>query len=354
MRNIDILNRLYYDEHNYDSINNLYIKAKKLNPDIKRDEVKEWLSKQQTSQMNDAPVIKNKYLPIYSETPYSFQIDLTFFPRYKKENKGNYILFTAININTRYVYAYYSNNKNMTTIINFMKDMEKKTIINSITADKGSEFTNKEFIEFCNNNDISLYFVKGDSHKLGIINRFHRTLKDKLIKYFIANDTLNWVSVIDQVIDNYNNTINRGIGYAPKEVNMFIENMIVTQKREQTGNILKHVKVYEVGQYCRIKQKADLFDRQVSKYSRELYIINKVNKNTVVVRNIDTDKEIIVKQSNIKIVEKPDKNIAEDRIKEATKRNRQERILRQEGINRNNIIIEPRQRKQTQRLITKY
>ena len=219
MNDTELLNKLYYVDHNYDSIQNLYLKSKKINPKIKKEFVKDWLSKQQTSQMTDVPVIKNEYLPIYSETPYSFQIDLTFFPRYKKENKGNYVLFTAININSRFAYAYYSDNKNMNTIINFIKNIENKTIINTITSDKGTEFNNSEFKKFCSDNDIILYLVKDESHKkLSIINRFHRTLKDKLVKYFIGNNTLDWINVIDKIILNYNDTINRGIGYAPNQV----------------------------------------------------------------------------------------------------------------------------------------
>jgi hypothetical protein len=43
--------------------------------------------------------------------PFSFQLDLTFFPRYRKYNNGFYVLFTAININSRFAYAYYGKNK---------------------------------------------------------------------------------------------------------------------------------------------------------------------------------------------------------------------------------------------------
>ncbi len=76
----------------------------------------------------------------------------------------------------------------MSTILDMLKDMEKKTVINSISCDEGLEFNNSEFIDFCEENNIELYFIKSDGHKLGIINRFHRTIKEKLTKYFTAND----------------------------------------------------------------------------------------------------------------------------------------------------------------------
>ena len=61
--------------------NELYKKAKKVHPKITMKIVKEWLSNQQSFQMNNKPVKKNEIKPIYAEQPYSFQIDLTFFPK---------------------------------------------------------------------------------------------------------------------------------------------------------------------------------------------------------------------------------------------------------------------------------
>ena len=177
-RTIKILDDLYYKQHNYDTVDNLYKKAKLKDNNVKRDDVKNWLKKQQVQQITAVPTGKKSFLPIYSETPYSFQLDLTFFPRYKKQNNDNYILFTAINVNTRFAYAYYGKDKEMETVLEWIKQMEKETVINTITCDEGSEFTNYEFQKFCLEKNIVLFFVKEDSHKLGIMNRFHRTLKD--------------------------------------------------------------------------------------------------------------------------------------------------------------------------------
>ena len=122
-------------------------------------------------------------------------------------------MFTAININSRYAYAYYGKNKETTTILKFLNQFKKDSKeIHNITADSGSEFTKKQCTQWFQENNIKLFFVVGDSHKLGIINRFHRTLKEKILKYFIASETTRWIDVIDRIIKNYNyNTINRTI-----------------------------------------------------------------------------------------------------------------------------------------------
>ena len=129
--------------------------------------------------------------------------------------------------------------------------MEKKTEINVIETDKGSEFNNSEFKKFCEENNIILDLIKSDSHKLGIINRWHRTIKEKLVKYFDSFDTVRWIDIIDKIVYNYNHTKNRGIGYKPIEVKYFIENMIRQKKKLEGENIRENETEYKVGQYIR-------------------------------------------------------------------------------------------------------
>lgn len=290
MNDNELLYDIYYNKHNYDGLNNLFSKAKKIHPSITRNIVAEWLGDQQAYQQTKVKVGKKVYLPIYSESPYSFQIDLTFFPRYSNNNSGNDVLFTAININTRYVYAYYGKDKSMLTILGFIKKMEKKTVIHTITTDEGTEFKNSEFIKFCQDNDITLYFVKGDSHKLGIINRFHRTLKDKLSKFFVVDKNKRWIDVIDDVINNYNTTVNRGIGVAPKDVNNAMEVDIINEMRDKTDEVKDEIETnFEEGDLILIKRKKKHFDdKLLSKYSGQTYTVLKVYNNALDIQGDDT------------------------------------------------------------------
>ncbi len=86
MTDDELLINLFYKKFIY-SFNDLYKKSKQAHPSITKTYVRDWFNKQQSVQMSNKPVGKKEFLPIYSDTPYSFQIDLTFFPRYKKQNK---------------------------------------------------------------------------------------------------------------------------------------------------------------------------------------------------------------------------------------------------------------------------
>ena len=80
-----------------------------------------------------------------------------------------------------------------------------------------------------------MFYVVGDSHKLGIINRFHHTLKEQILKYFISSGTTRCIDVIDKIIKNYNNTENRTIKCTPTEAsNHFIQSMIISNAKDKT------------------------------------------------------------------------------------------------------------------------
>jgi IS30 family transposase len=86
----------------------------------------------------------------------------------------------------------------METVIDMLEKFKKNAlVIHTITCDSGTEFTNELATDWFANENITTFFVVGNSHKLGIVNRFHRTLKDKLAKLFLSTDSYNWIDHIN-------------------------------------------------------------------------------------------------------------------------------------------------------------
>ena len=50
-----------------------------------------------------------------------------------------------------------------------------------------------------------------------MIERFNRTIKNKMFKYFSANNTRKFVDVLDLLVDQYNNAIHSSIKLTPKK-----------------------------------------------------------------------------------------------------------------------------------------
>ena len=350
----ELLNDLYYVQMNYDGIDVLYKKAKKLNSKISKDDISKWLKNQSTHQLTKAEKeIGNVELkPIYSEDPYSFQIDLTFLPKYKSKNKDNYVLFTGINITTRKAYASYGKDKEADTVIEmldiFLKQVKK---INTITTDSGSEFTNNKVKLWFAHHKIEVFYVVGDSHKLGIINRFHRTLKSKILKYFLATGSVMWITVIDKIIHNYNNTYNRGIDFTPNEADDsgLIQSKIVNDAIEKTNNIESLDKnEFQIGDMCRILKSKDLFDKMNANYSNEIYKIIGIKKNNVSVSLLGDATKIFhnIKKKYVQIISENNNIAPIQGQKEAVEKEYKVKTkLKKENLKVENIVREQRIKK---------
>ena len=86
----NILEKLYYNPTTgYIGTVALFKKAREIQSDIKQKDVKEWMEKQQVRQLNKSSGLKPKYMPIFSNEGESYQIDLTFLPKFKKQNMTN-------------------------------------------------------------------------------------------------------------------------------------------------------------------------------------------------------------------------------------------------------------------------
>ena len=157
MNHEKLLNKLYYEDLNFIGVNPLYELAQKQDKTITKEFVSNWLKSQSTQQQTTTKIKKKEFQPIYSDDFYSYQIDLTFLNKYKNSNDGIYVLFTVININSRYAYAYYGKNKETSTILNFLEKFKKdsKQIL-KITLDSGSEFKNKKCMQWFQDNNIIL------------------------------------------------------------------------------------------------------------------------------------------------------------------------------------------------------
>ena len=62
-----------------------------------------------------------------------------------------------------------------------------------------------------------MFYSTENEEKSCVIERFNRTIKEKIFKYFSANNTRKYVDVLELLVDQYNNTIHSAIKMTPKE-----------------------------------------------------------------------------------------------------------------------------------------
>jgi len=89
---------------------------------------------------------------------------------------------------------------------------------NMVQSDKGTEFLNSTIQSTLRRHGIKFYTSENEDLKASVVERFNRTLKQKMYRYFTAKRTRRYVDASPDIIHYYNNTYHRSIGMAPSEV----------------------------------------------------------------------------------------------------------------------------------------
>lgn len=288
---MDILKEIYYDpKTGFNSATDLYEKAIKKDVRISMNDVKRFLKQQKNYQITSKQRNQPYHKIVCNDDTYF--IDITFFQN-PKANSGFIGLFTIIECTSRYAYAYGIKTKTTKEYISIFEHFLKKINgkINIVISDN-EFFNNNAFKKLLEERGIIHIVEDPYKHsKLNLLNRFHLTLKNKLEKYFIANDTDRWIDVIDDIIYNYNNTKHSTLGTTPAIVNSnnelkeAIRNKLRAQGME--ANELKNQ--YEVGDRVRHKLTKNMFEKNYSKYSESVYVIDKIEGNSFTLRNPEND-----------------------------------------------------------------
>ena len=98
---------------------------------------------------------------------------------------------------------------------------------------------------------LDLYSTENEE-KSCVIERFNRTIKERIFKYFSANNTRKYVDVLAILVDQYNNTIHSSIKMTPvKASRKENENKVFRNLYPDLGGKTLTPK-YEVGDNVRI------------------------------------------------------------------------------------------------------
>ena len=94
-----------------------------------------------------------------------------------------------------------------------------------------------------------------------MIERFCRTIKDKIFKYFSANNTRKYIDVLDLLVEQYNNTIHSSINMTPIEASREVnENKVLRNLYPEFGDVTLIPK-FSIDDNVRITKKKNIFDK---------------------------------------------------------------------------------------------
>ncbi|GBM32030.1 Putative uncharacterized transposon-derived protein F54H12.3 [Araneus ventricosus] len=147
-----------------------------------------------------------------------WQADIVGLISIKKYNKGYRYILTCIDILSKFAWVVLIKRKRGMDIINAFKVIFKERRPQYLQTDQGTDFRNEKFQHFLKVNKIE-FFTTFNATKASVVERFNRTLKTKMFKYFTFKNTHNYIDALDLLFYSYNNTYHSSIKRAAVEVN---------------------------------------------------------------------------------------------------------------------------------------
>lgn len=218
------LKDIYYDaaqSGSYGGVEGLYRRAHELGHKIGRKSVKEFLSKQNTYSLHrDRRHRFRRNATIVGGIDRQWQADLADVHSIAKYNDNIRYILTVIDCFSKYAWAVPVPSKNGKDMVNAFKEvfrLSRPRVPLKLHTDKGKEFFNKNVKAYLATMKVQLFASNSDM-KAAMVERFNRTLKAKMWRYFTANNTRRFLDVLPKLLLAYNNSWHRTIGMRPVEV----------------------------------------------------------------------------------------------------------------------------------------
>lgn len=220
--------------------------------------------------------------PSYSHFKrYQWQMDLVDIQALAQYNDGIRYIFTVIDTFTRYAFCRLLKDKTGPTVLSNFKsilnDAQSKPL--TLLIDGGSEFRNKNFENFCQEQGIKLYSPDTSTHG-AFIERFNRTLQTLIYKFMTENETHRFIDKFQELVKTYNNRKHRMIGITPAQAEMdhttHLDINIKQSKYHQTIPVKKVI--FNIGDRVRISKIKGKFGRGYNEQSnQEIFKIYRIS-----------------------------------------------------------------------------
>ena len=336
-----LIKQLYFNpKFGYESEDKLYKKAHDEDKQITHEDVDEFLGEQTAPQITkplnreqefdtvESPSVKNNY-----------QMDIMYLPSPTFNNSYKYLL-TCIDVYSRYVFVKALHSREGDTVFKAFKEMmDENGIPKNLNVDLGSEFVYKPFVNYCKEHNIKLWYSNPDqANKNSIIERWHRTLRNIILKYTVVNGR-RYIDELNNFIYNYNHTYERDVKNNPIDI------WKGKDANEQSYNFVPHL--LQVGDQVRHTLEKEIYGKNSSTptYTRKIFTITKKDGNAYYLDDMEKpfrEHELIpaVGENN------NEREDEEEKIEQKDKQEKkQNKILKDENISQSNIIETKRERK---------
>ena len=261
----------------------VYREALSLDARVTRRQVRDWLARQRTFTLYaDSKKRFKRLQTVPSGLNTDWQADLNDMQKFAGQNDGHGYYLVCIDVLSRMTYAEPVKKKEHTYMKAAFDHIFRRAGTKpwKIYTDSGWEFESAQMRAYFSRKDI-LKFHSSAERELHatVAERANRTIKDRLYRFFSVENTLRWIDVLEDIVDDINNSVCRMTGMKPIDVNEV--NGPVLQRRLYIRHteypVAKRPK-FEVGDYVRVQVRKILFAKGWNKYTDKLFRVTAIEE----------------------------------------------------------------------------
>ena len=168
----------------------------------------------------------------------------------------------------------------------FEKILKGRRKLINLQTDHRKEFYNKIFQDLMKRKGIHHFSTSGDT-KASMVERFNRTLKKRLYRYFTVKNTLSYLPMLQELVLGYNCLYHRSVKMAPEKVNARNEEQVCKNLyAKRLGSRCPKPKL-KVGDRVRLNKKYRVFKKgYLPGWTEEVFEVARVMRGVVPMYNI--------------------------------------------------------------------
>ena len=208
-----------------------------------------------------------------------WQSDLADLRNLKQHNSQYSYILICVDVLSRYGFAVPIKRKTPQLVAEAFQSIIKENdrLPWRLTTDRGLEYAGKPFQDFLKKHDIAHHFATSPDVKCAIAERYIRTLKTRLWKYFTRYKTQRYIDVLPDIVKAINNSFHRTIKQNPADVTR--ENQHKVWQTLYGRPVVELKARYKVADNVRISiEKHVLSKGYRPNYSNEIFVVSRILK----------------------------------------------------------------------------
>ena len=220
------------------------------------------------------PIVRKfeKRRVIVSDLDDTWTADLVDMQSFSKYNDGVKYLLMVLDVFSKYGWIVPLKSKTGVCVANAFREIFSYRKPKKLWVDKGSEFYNKDVKKL----GVELYSTENEE-KSSVIERWNRTIKERMFKYFTANSTYRYIDILDDLLTQYNNAIHSSIKMSPIDASKPENKALVYRNLYGIRLAVTITPKFKVGDKVRISKKKTTFEKgYTSRWTEEIFTVTGV------------------------------------------------------------------------------